>query len=119
MEVYLMKSIIERLENHISNMGLTVLEKRDDGFAYSIAIDTENGVFVIFTTKSFMKYHKNQDSYFRVIVSSKYLPFTDVTPWDGGDFIMPYMQTLIKNGYCKTHFEMDFTIEELTVLLKS
>lgn len=110
-----MNRIIERLEQHIANQGLTVLEKFNDGFTYAIAIRSETSVFVVYTTKSI--FHFREKCCLRVFELTEHIRFNTVDPWPGGDFIMPYTQAVTRSGKCLNNYDCSFTLAEVALLL--
>ncbi|MBQ2917038.1 MAG: hypothetical protein IJE59_02545 [Clostridia bacterium] len=92
-----MRSIIERLENRIQNTaGLTVVEKRDDGFAYSIALQKDGENYVVYTTKGIHHFKKECCLIFMKV--SEHLPFASITPTFNTDFISPYTRAVFSKG---------------------
>lgn len=88
-----MRSVIEKLENRIQNTaGLTVMEKRDDGFAYSIALQKDGENYVVYTTKGI--HHFKYDSCLIMIKVREHLPFSSITPTFNRDFISPYTRAV-------------------------
>ena len=92
-----MRSVIEKLENRIQNTaGLSVLEKWDDGFAYSIALQKNGETYVVYTTKGI--HHIQKESCLVLIKVTEYLPFGAVTPTFNKDFIAPYTRAVASKG---------------------
>lgn len=110
-----MNRIIEKLEQHIANRGLIVLEKWNDGFTYAISVRNETSVFVVYTTKAI--FHFREKCCLRVFELTEHIPFDSVTPWPCGDFIMPYTQAVTRSGKCVANYDRSFTLAEVALIL--
>ena len=109
-----MRSVIEKLENRVLNTtGLTVLEKRDDGFAYSIALQKNRAIHVIYTTKGIHNFKK--EACLISMEVTKHLPFEEVTPTANGDFIAPYTRAVANKGIRIGNQIYGLTVDELPV----
>ena len=109
-----MRSVIEKLENRIQNtVGLTVLEKRDDGFAYSIALQKNGEIHVIYTTKGI--HHFKNDSCLISMKVTEHLSFEKVEPTVNGDFISPYTRAVANKGIRIGNQIYGLTVDELPI----
>jgi len=107
-----MRSIIEKLENRIQHTAdLTVLEKRDDGFAYSIALQKDGENYVVYTTKGI--HHFKKEACLILIKVTEHLPFEAVTPTVNGDFIAPYTRAVTSKGIRIGNQLYGLTVDEL------
>ena len=109
-----MRSIIEKLENRIQNTScLTVLEKRDDGFAYSIALQKNNAIHVIYTTKGIHSFKK--EACLISMEVTEHLSFEKVEPTVNGDFIAPYTRAVANKGIRIGNQIYGLTVDELPI----
>ena len=113
-----MDSIIEKLNKKIEDMGLEVIDERKDprfNFTYCLAVRTEKSIFVVYTTRGYFYLWKN--SCLRLFEVSEHLPFVEVDPWEGSDFISPYTKALLESGKCIVNYDRGFSVEEVINLL--
>lgn len=92
-----MKSIIENLEKNVNNTaGLTIIDRREDGFTYTLAIRCGEDTFVVYTTHGIQHYRK--ESCLLMFKVTEHIPFNSVTPTLNGDFVTPYMEVIRHKG---------------------
>lgn len=113
-----MKSIIENLENLVNNTtGLTIIDKRDDGFTYMVAIKRNEETFVVYTTRGIQHYKK--ESCLLMLQVTEHIPFNFVAATLNGDFVTPYLETLKKEGVQKGREFYGLSVEELPFFQKA
>ena len=109
-----MRSIIEKLENRIIiTPGISVVEKRDDGFAYSLALWKGGKIYVVYTTKGIHSFKK--ESCLISMEVREHLPFEKVEPTVNGDFIAPYTRAVRNSGSQIGNQIYGLTVDELPV----
>jgi len=92
-----MKSIIENLEKLVDNTtGLTVIDKRNDGFTYMVAIKRGEDAFVVYTTSGIQHYKK--ENCLLMLQVTEHIPFNSVTATLNGDFVTPYKVAIRSKG---------------------
>ena len=88
-----MKSVIENLEKHLNNTtGLTVIDKRYDGFTYMVAVKRGEDTFVVYTTHGIQ--HYKLEKCLILFQVTEHIPFASVNPTPTGDFVTPYKATV-------------------------
>lgn len=111
-----MQKLINELENKIKTEGIEVVETLYDGFTYCTALKNQKGFYVVYTTKGFRKY---REDCLRVLFLSEYIPFGDIEPYVGGDFISPYTKAVFQSRKCIIYYESYFSADDVIELLKS
>ena len=113
-----MRTVIEKLENQLRlTSGLNVLEKRDDGFAYCVALQVNGETYVVFTTKGFHNFRK--DSCLLYMKVTEHLSFEEVTPTANGDFIVPYTRAVASKGLQIGDQVYGLSVDELPIFQAS
>ena len=112
-----MDKIIADLEHKLSEAGITILERRFDGFAYTVAVATRKGEYVIYFTKSFMKYRAFKRDCLKVVYVNKHIPFDKIKPINGGDFILPYIRATVESRCVEASYEEYFSSEKAIALM--
>ena len=113
-----MKSIIKNLEKNInSTAGLTVLDKRDDGFTYMVAIKRGEETFVVYTTKCIHNYKK--ENCLLMLQVTEHIPFNSVTATQNGDIITPYKKAIRDKGVQVGQGLYGLQVRELPIFQKA
>ncbi len=113
-----MKSITENLEKLANNTtGLTVIDKRDDGFTYMVAIKRGKDTFVVYTTKGI--HHYKKDNCLLMFQVAEHIPFNSVAATVNGDFVTPYMDAITKEGIQKGTKLYGLSVEEIPLFQKA
>lgn len=113
-----MKSIIENLEKKVNSADeLTIIDKREDGFTYMVAIKHGQDTFVVYTTRGIQHYRK--ESCLLVFKVTKHIPFNSVTPTLNGNFVTPYMEVIRHKGIQVGQQSYGLQAEELPFFQKA
>ena len=113
----MMEKIIADLEQKLTEAGITILEKRFDSFSYAVAVGTRKGEYVIYFTKSFIKYRGNKRDCLKVMYVTEHIPFEKITPINGGDFIWPYVRATVDTKCAKALHDEYFSAESVIALM--
>lgn len=109
-----MKEVIKKLENRISTTpGLTVLEKYDDDFAYSVALQKDGDIYLLLTSEGI--YHTQKEDCLVFMKVREHIPFNLVTPTKSGDFIRPYTLEIRDKKTCIGKHLYGLTVDELPI----
>ena len=113
----MMNKIIDQLEQKLTEAGITILEKRFDGFAYSVAVSTRKGEYVIYFTKSFVKYRAYKRDCLKVMYVTEHIPFEKIKPINGGDFIWPYVRATVESKCVSALYDEYFSSEKAIAMM--
>ena len=116
-EKLMMKKIIDQLEQKLTEAGISILEKRFDGFAYSVAVESRKGEYVIYFTKSFVKYRAYKRDCLKVMYVTKHIPFDRIKPINGRDFIWPYVRATVETKCAKALHDEYFSSETAIAMM--
>jgi len=109
-----MLKIIEKLERRIeATPELSVVERRDDGFAYFIALQKNGENYVVYTSRGI--HHFKDECCLVLLKLTEHLSFAEITPTFNSDFISPYTRAVYEKNIRIGNQLYGLSVDELPI----